>query len=231
MSAPPSAVVLDTETTNSKDTPERKLEVIELAYQRLGSLEGGTVLRYQPQRMTTWGALAVHNILPEELADCPPSARAKADAPLADFWIGHNIDFDWRALGSPPIRRICTLALGRSIWPECDSHTLTALTYFTKGANDRTRKALREAHSALADIAHTRDLYYLQASILKADPLDLERMWEFSEQARIPKTMTFGKFAGQPISAVDRGYASWYNKQADPDEYLLRAFRLAGLLK
>lgn len=229
MTQAPTAVVLDTETTTNKDTPERKLEVIELAYQHVGSDEPCVVWRYQPQRTTTWGALAVHNILPEELTACPPSARAASDAPRTDFWIGHNIDFDWRALGSPPVRRICTLALARSLWPECDSHTLTALTYFTKGATRETREALRSAHSAAADIAHTLDLYNLQCELHKTT--SLERMWEYSEAARIPKIMTFGKFTGQPISAVDRGYASWYSKQADPDEYLLRAFRLAGVLK
>lgn len=225
------AVVLDTETTTNKDTPEHKLEVIELAYYEMGNPESGNVLRYRPERPSTWGALAVHNILPEELMDCPPAVRARADVPRSDFWIGHNIDFDWRALGSPDVRRICTLALARSLWPECDSHTLTAMTYFTKGANTSTREALREAHSALADISHTLDLYLIQASLLKTDPRDYETMWEHSEQARIPKIMTFGKFQGQPISAVDRGYAMWYNKQDDRDEYLLKAFRLAGLLK
>ena len=228
MTHTPTAVILDTETTTNKDTPERKLEVIELAFRDLGSA-ATVVYRYRPERASTWGALAVHNILPSELVDCRPSTSAPDDAPLADFWIGHNIDFDWKALGSPPVRRICTLALARSLWSECDSHNLTALTYFTKGANSSTREALRSAHSAAVDIGHTLDLYNLQCELLKTT--SLERMWEYSEAARIPKIMTFGKFQGQPISAVDKGYASWYNKQADPDEYLLRAFRLAGLLK
>jgi exodeoxyribonuclease X len=228
MTHPLPAVVLDTETTTNKDTPERRLEVIELAFRHLGS-DDTTVFRYRPERMSTWGALAVHNILPEELDDCPASARVTMDFPLADFWIGHNIDFDWKALGSPKVKRICTLALARSLWPELDSHSLTALTYYTKGANPATRKALRSAHSAAADIAFTLDLYNLQCELLKTT--SLERMWDYSEAARIPKIMTFGKFRGQPISAVDRGYAAWYNRQPDPDEYLLRAFRLAGLLK
>lgn len=36
--------------------------------------------------------------------------------------------------------------------------------------------------------------------------------------------MAFGKFKGQPVSAVDNGWRGWYRKQTDPDPYLLKAF-------
>jgi hypothetical protein len=44
----------------------------------------------------------------------------------ATYLIGHNIDFDWGAIGQPDIKRICTLALSRKVWPTLDSHSQSA---------------------------------------------------------------------------------------------------------
>lgn len=225
----PTAVILDTETTAAKETPERKIEVIELAYRDVHSRELFH-RRYKPQMPPQWGALAVHGITMVELNDCEyASAQARADAPPASYWIGHNIDFDWKALGSPSVKRICTLALSRALWPEMDSHTLTAMMYFIKGATPATRTELRSAHSAEADIDFCDTL--LQTIMAVAKVRNLDMLWELSEEARIPKKMTFGKFAGQPISAVDRGYANWYRGQPDTDPYLIAAFRQHGLIR
>lgn len=222
------AVFLDTETTRAVEEPGKPVEVIELAWAHLDFGVTG-VKRYKPTIPPQWGALATHHILPGDLADERPSAHAPADVPPASYWIGHNIDFDWKALGSPPgVRRICTLALARSLWPEVDSHSLSALVYFTQGASPATRERLRSAHSALADIEFCRDIFRLQVDLVK--PADLETMWRASEEARIPRVFTFGKFKGMPIKAADRGYANWYRRQADPDPYVLEAFRRAGLL-
>jgi exodeoxyribonuclease X len=226
------AIVLDTETTTNKETPERPLEVVELAWTPLDQRSSGGGFRqlYKPTMPCTFGATAVHHILPEDLLDMPPSAQAKLDLPPAKFWVGHNIDFDWKALGSPAgPRRICTLALSRSLWPECDSHTLSAMVYFILGANATTRERLRNAHSATSDCSFVIDL--LAAITHKTGVQDLQTMWELSEEARIPKVWTFGKFKDQPIAAADRGYAMWCNRQPDFDPYYLVALRRAGLLR
>ena len=225
------AIFLDTETTTNKDTPERPLEVVELAWFPLGAspdLNGFRQL-YKPTMPCTWGATAVHHILPEELLDKPPSKQASYDVPSATYWIGHNIDFDWSALGKPNVKRICTLALSRSLWPECDSHTLSAMMYFILGANEKTRHRLRSAHAALADCEFVAEL--LHAITAKTGVTNLEALWELSEEARIPKIWTFGKFKDQPIEAADRGYAAWCNRQPDFDPYYIVALKRAGLLR
>lgn len=226
----PTAVILDTETTAAKETPERRIEVMELAYCDVHDRET-RVNRYKPSMPPQWGALAVHGITMLEVEGFPPSSQALLDAPIHyTYWIGHNIDFDWRALGSPPqVKRICTLALSRALWPEMDSHTLSAMVYFVKGATPETRALLRDAHSAEADIDFCDTV--LQAIMAVAKVRELDDLWELSEEARIPKKMTFGKFAGQPVSAVDRGYANWYLKQPGADPYLLAAFRQHGLIR
>lgn len=228
----PSAVILDTETTAAKETPERKIEVIELAYRDIHTREL-FVQRYKPDMPPQWGALAIHGITMQELEGCPPSLYAYDHAPTADtYWIGHNIDFDWRALGEPAgVKRICTLALARYLWPQLDSHTLSACAYYALGATPAIRERLRSAHSALADIALCRDILLIMLEAMRDKaPTSLDALWAMSEEARIPRTFTFGKFKGQPIKAADRGYARWYKSQPDPDPYLLEAFKREGLL-
>lgn len=226
----PTAVILDTETTAAKETPERKIEVMELAYKNVHTREL-FLQRYKPSRPPQWGALAVHGITMWDVEHSPPAEQSLRDSPAhITYWIGHNIDFDWRALGSPPqVKRICTLALSRALWPEMDSHTLSAMVYFVKGATPETRALLRNAHSAEADIDFCDTV--LQAIMAVAKVRELDDLWELSEEARIPKKMTFGKFADQPVSAVDRGYANWYLKQPDADPYLLAAFRQHSLIR
>ena len=225
------AILLDTETTTNKETPERPLEVVELAWFPLGKTAATSGFRslYKPTMPCTFGATAVHHILPEDLLDKRPSAQAPKDLPRAQYWIGHNIDFDWKALGQPNVKRICTLALSRSLWPKLDAHTLSAMIYFTLGANEETRKRLRNAHSALADCEFVLDL--LGVITAKTGVTDLAMLWELSEEARIPKVWTFGKFKDQPINAADRGYAMWCNKQPDFDPYYIVALKRAGLLR
>lgn len=220
------ALILDTETTDIVDR-----EVIELCWRGLGSLGdsggAGVTKRFRPNGHIRWGAMAAHHILPEELIGCPPSAKAAGSLPPAKYWIGHNVDFDWEALGSPAnVKRICTLALSRSLWPESDSHTLSAMTYLTQGATEATRLKLRNAHSAYADVGLCYDLF--RAILEELEATTFEELWAVSQEARIPKVMTFGKHKGKPISEVDRGYVSWYKRQPDPDPYLLQAFKRAG---
>lgn len=225
------AIVLDTETTTNKETPDRPLEVVELAWLPLPG-SGSFCRRYKPSMPCTFGATAVHHILPHELEGCPPSTQARKDLPQAEFWIGHNIDFDWIALGSPPgAKRICTLALSRDLWPDCDSHTLSAMMYFTQGCNEATRSQLQGAHAATADCEFVLEL--LAAITAKTGVTDLPALYALSEEARIPKKWSFGKFMNEPIGAADRGYAIWFKKnctdRSDYQQYLL-AMRRAGLL-
>ena len=216
------ALILDTETTDFENC-----EVMELAWIPYADPFHPFLQRYLPSRPPTFGAAAVHHILMSDLADKPPSEQAPRDVPQAEYWIGHNVDFDWRALGMPPgAKRICTLALSRSLWPECDSHSLGAMMYFTHGMNEATRGRVRQAHSALDDVLMTRDLLNVIMEVAKITTL--AELYAASEDARIPKIWTFGKFKGQPIEAADRGYANWCRKQPDFDPYVLEALRRAN---
>ena len=221
------AYIIDTETTTND---RERAEVIELAYTTLHpnliADPQTAVLRYKPSRNIDWGALATHHILPGELHNEPLSTTAVLPSD-ARYIIGHNVDFDWEVLGKPPVKRIDTLALARYLWPDLDSHKLGAVVYYLMGANPATKALLRDSHSAGADVNSCR---IILEAVLDERPhiQSIEALWAFSEDARIPRIMTFGKYKGQNVADVDRGWVKWYRGQADTDPYLLEAFRRLG---
>lgn len=226
------AIILDTETTDKENG-----EVIELAWiSTTNILDSNSVSytkkkRFKPAKPSTLGALATHNILDSELEGQPPSSTALDELPDVRYWIGHNIDFDWQALGAPQgVFRICTLALARKWMPEADSHSLSALMYYIGGRTPHVRELVRSAHGALADCLMTRTLF--DELVRRTGMETLVGLYAESEDARVPRKWTFGKFEGFPISSADRGYASWFikNCQDRPDYvYYMTALRRAGL--
>jgi exodeoxyribonuclease X len=176
------------------------------------------VQRYNPGKPISLGALATHHIMDEELVNCPASSSFRLPAGTK-YLIGHNIDFDWVAIGSPEVKRICTLALARSLWPELDSHTQSALLYYFE--RDTAREQLRNAHSALADVWICSKI--VSQIIDKLHPVSLDALWEMSEKARIPKTMPYGKHKGELISQVPTDYKQWLLRQDNVSGYLRKA--------
>lgn len=215
-------LIVDTETNNATDSAE----CIELAYgpisNELRTLGVVTVQRFKPRIAIEHGAMATHHILPHELVDEPASTEARL--PECSYIIGHNIDFDWKVLGKPPVKRICTLALCRSALPSEDSHTLGAMLYYFLEYK-QAREMLKSAHSAGADVMICNEV--LQCLLMKHYPQaqSLEMLWQVSEEARVPKVWAFGKFKGEPFGNADAGYMSWCLKQATMDEYVKIACR------
>lgn len=214
-------LILDTETTGRTDP-----QAIEIAWAELLDCDSLTVgdhgsQRYQPSKAIEFGAMATHHILPSDLEGCPPSSSYSLPANCT-YLIGHNVDYDWTVIGKPEVKRICTLAMARTLWPDTDSHTLSALMYFLSRNQENTRTALQKAHSALADVQFTR---FLLGNILKKHPVDSwEELWEYSEVCRIPTRMPFGKHRGVAIADLPADYVAWALRQLpDADPYLRQA--------
>lgn len=214
------AIVVDTEVSQL-EAPE----IIELAYREMISpTEPGTPFAemYRPKGKLSCGAMSVHHIIPEDLMKCSPSSEACIPAEV-EYIIGHNIDFDWEVLGKPNVKRICTMAIARAIWPEVEGHTLGACTYRTRSFEE-ARTALKNAHSAPADVELCIALLHHFAT--KYGPFsNFEDLYAFSEDCRLPRVWAFGKFKGKPLDAADNGYLSWCLKQPDMDEYVKLACR------
>ncbi len=179
---------------------------------------------YNPGKPISFGAMATHHITNEDVENCPPISDFKFPENVG-YIIGHNVDFDWKVLGEPDVKRICTLALARKAWPQADSHTQSALMYMLCGPSIRVR--LKDAHAATADIQFC--LRILSEALMVLDPdcsADTwESLWELSEAARIPDVITFGKHKGMPIKELPSDYVAWLARQPDVDPYLMTALR------
>ncbi|WP_114689542.1 3'-5' exonuclease [Polynucleobacter necessarius] len=214
----PKAIIFDVEATDKNDAVI--IEAASLDVTSLNPFEVGNpwVQRYNPGKPISLGALATHHIMDEELVNCPASSSFRLPAGTK-YLIGHNIDFDWVAIGKPEVKRICTLALARSFWPDLDSHTQSALLYFFE--RDTAREQLRSAHSALADVWICSKI--VKQIIDRLHPVSLDALWEMSEKVRIPKIMPYGKHKGEFISQVPTDYKQWLLRQDNVSEYLRKA--------
>lgn len=217
-----SAIILDTETTDIE-----KPDVVELAY--VGPLDTptseigeGIRLSFKPTKAISLGAMSTHHIIPSDLADCDPWPGAWPLPAGVEFIVGHNVDFDWKAIGSPNVRRICTLALSRHVYPSIDSHTLGAMIYHLY-PHHMARQLVRDAHSALTDVLLCRRVLLAIVEVLH--PRDWVHLHELSEVARVPSVMPFGKHKGMPLAQVPNDYKRWLLTQADVDPYLAKALR------
>ena len=219
-----SAIIFDTETTGL-DEPV----IVEAAHVRVNSLApfdfdygagDSQCARFCPGKPISLGAMATHHIVDEDVADAPPASSYRLP-PGIEYVIGHNIDFDMKAIGEPPgIKRICTLALCRKLWPQADSHTLTAMLYLLD--RPRARREARSAHSAEQDCIFCAVILG-QILVLLPDVASFDDLWRQSELARIPDVMTFGKHKGMRIKDVPSDYKRWLLNQPDVDPYLRKA--------
>ena len=214
----PKTIIFDTEATDIKEPV-----LIEAAWLEVTKIQPLTigeqfVQRYNPGKPISLGALATHHILDEDLLDCPAASSFQLPTDL-EYLIGHNIDFDWQVLGKPNIKRICTLALARQVWPNLDSHSQSALLYHLD--RQHAREQLRNAHSALADVGICAKILESICAELQID--SVEALWIASEKARMPSHMPFGKYKGIPLNEVPADYKNWLLGQSDIDPYLRKA--------
>lgn len=214
------AVILDTETTGLVEPA-----LVEAAWIAVDSPQGLLICdefsgRFNPGKPITFGAMATHHITNEDVASCPPPSEFSLPDGV-QYIVGHNVDFDWRLIGEPKVKRICTLAFCRKLWPD-DSHTLGAMLYRLKGP--MARDALRAVHSARADAYICR---MILSEILSkiGEPATWEELWTLCEAARIPEIMAFGKHKGARIADIPADYKQWLLRQPDVDPYLQIALK------
>lgn len=181
------------------------------------------VQRYRPRKQSTMGALAVHHILHHELDDCPPSARFKMPDDC-EYMIAHSVDFDWSAIGEPPVKRICTHAMAQWVWPEATGYSQVALMYQIHGATEATRGMVKAAHGALADV-------HMNAGLLRAI-LDMRpaiktwaELYAFSEDCRVPRTCPHKRYEGVLLDDLETSYIYWCLRQDWIDPYYEKGLR------
>lgn len=217
------AVILDTEATGL-DSPH----LIEAAWIKVPDpntlkSDGSFLQRYNPGKPIALGALATHHIMDEDLAGCPSHTEFRLPDGI-EYLVGYNVDYDWKVIGEPALKRICVLALARTYFPGLDSYSQLAVLYHL--VRSQARELLKGAHSADADVFNCSViLSHLIPRLKPGGAVTWEEVWNFSELARIPTVMTFGKHKGVAIKDVPGDYKRWLLGQADLDPYLIKAFR------
>jgi len=221
------AIILDTETHTLNGQP------IEIAYAPVDILDHKISLDksrlfdqlYSCDEPISFAAMAVHHILESDLEGQPHYSSFKLPQETT-YIIGHNIDYDIRALekcgvNSSNIKAICTLALARRVWPDAEAHNISALIYMITRGSDRAREMIRKAHRADMDIILTANILMHIVHHLKIS--SIEELYEASEDARISRTINFGKHRGTAIAELPADYVQWLLRQEDLDPYLRKA--------
>jgi exodeoxyribonuclease X len=216
------AYIFDSETTGLNEP-----QLVEAAWLRLRddlTVADEFLQRYKPSKPIELGALATSHILDEDLVDCPACSEFQMPTGT-QYLIGHNVDYDWGVIGKPDIKRICTRALSKLLWPEADSHSQSAMIYLHY--RESAKHLLKDAHAALDDVKNCR---LLLVKILDALTEKMGRpvsswddLWEISEDARLPRLIGFGKYKGMAISDLPSDYTRWLLNQNDLDPYLRKA--------
>ena len=221
------AIILDTETHTLNGQP------IEIAYAPVEVFEHKISLDksrlfdqlYSCDEAISYAAMAVHHILESDIQDQPHYSTFRLPNETI-YMIGHNIDYDIRAIqkcgvDTSHIKAICSLALARRVWPEAEAHNISALIYMITKGSEKAREMIRKAHRADMDIILTANILMHIVHQLKIN--SIEELYAASEDARIPRTLNFGKHRGTTISALPADYVQWLLRQDELDPYLLKA--------
>lgn len=221
------AIILDTETHTLNGQP------IEIAYAPIQIHDGKLTLDksqifdqlYRVDEPISYAAMAVHHILESELVDQPHYTSFSLPQDTT-YIIGHNIDYDIRALEKcgvdiSKIKAICTLALARLVWPDAEAHNISALIYMITKGSAKARDMIKKAHRADMDIILTANILMHEIHHLKIQTI--EELYTASEDARIPRTINFGKHRGTAIADLPADYMQWLLRQEDLDPYLRKA--------
>jgi len=230
--------ILDTETTGLIDP-----HMTEAAYSIVDIIDGKVIVlqeprskRFNPMKEISLGSMATSHICDEDVVNETPHTEFKLSSSV-DYLIGHNIDYDMQVLKNAGVthtpKLICTQAMVSHLLPTLESHKLVALLYhFHK---DIARQQARQAHAAIADIYFTQlvlgsliDLANSQGHAIT----DVASLYDFSQMARVPTHMSFGKHKGTAIADLaatsdGAGYLKWLLKQDSVDPYLAQACQQA----
>ncbi|MCC8378670.1 exodeoxyribonuclease X [Xenorhabdus sp. PB30.3] len=205
--------VVDTETCNM-DSGIVEIASIDIVGNIINYMEKQSHF-VNPQQPISVGAMAIHHITDEMVANSPLINDVITKYKGADFLVAHNATFDSRMMPEMDAPFICTLKLAKRLWPDMESHSNQYLRYALK--LDVFVPDGLHAHRALYDCIVTAALF---KRIKDESGWSDEEMLEISHQPSLLHKFRFGKHKGMTFEEVKKtnpSYFAWLLKQPDID--------------
>lgn len=215
------ALIIDTETDQGKDPRPIQVATIDLA-------TGNEWMAYfNSGRPISPKTTAIHGIVDADVAGLERFNLANFTVP--EYLIGHNVSFDWRVIGRPETKLICTVQLARAAFPDWysykQSHCIEQL-FAWQGRAQQSVHFTSHAHDALGDVRMCREIYLACCERLSIEANDYTAAHKVSEETKryrlknrkaiserykhAPITiMPFGKHRGQLIANLPIAYVRW----------------------
>lgn len=230
--------ILDTETTGLVEPhmTEAAYSIIEVNNGKIEVIQAPRSKRFNPLKPISLGSMATSHICDEDVAQEPPHTEFRLPSSV-QYLVGHNIDFDMAVLKNAGVthtpKLICTKAMSSYLLPTLESHKLVSLLYYFH--RQVAREQAKHAHAAIYDIYFTQLVLGSLIELANSQGhniTDVESLYQFSEMARIPTHLSFGKYKGQAIKELaatsdGAGYLKWLLAQDTIDPYLAQACQQA----
>ena len=194
------ALIIDTETDQGKDPRPIQVATINVA-------TGFEWMKYfNSGRSISPVVIRIHGITDEHVAGLERFDIEQFELP--EYLIGHNVRFDWRVIGSPSAKLICSVRLARVAFPEWSAYGQSKCIEQLLGKGEASRMTVA-AHDALGDARMCYLLYQACCKRLEIAPTDFVAAHAIANKANPVSKMPFGKHKGMPIKDVPISYAKW----------------------
>ncbi len=207
-------VLLDTEATGLDD----QARMIQLAYKNITT---GDELNeyYKPSIPISYGAMAIHHITEEMVAENPVFVGSDDQSQLIkilknNILVAHNALFDIKILNNEGVKvnkYIDTLRVARHVI-DSEQYSMQYLRYSLK------LEVGGQAHDAMGDVIVLEALFeYLINTVkekysLSSDNECYKKMLELTKAPVILNILKFGKYIGKTfgqVKEIDEGYLDW----------------------
>ncbi len=194
------ALIIDTETDQGRDPRPVQVATINVA-------TGFEWMKYfNSGRSISPIVIKIHGITDDDVADCERFNLDQFELP--EYLIGHNVRFDWRVIGSPSAKLICTVRLARVAFPEWHAYGQSKCIEQLLGKSEANKMTIA-AHDALGDARMCYLLYQACCVRLEIEPTDFVAAHKISNTANPVGKMPFGKYKGRLIKDVPIDYIKW----------------------
>lgn len=194
------ALIIDTETDQGRDPRPIQVATINVA-------TGFEWMQYfNSGRSISPVVIKVHGITDADVAGYERFDLDKFELPA--YLIGHNVRFDWRVIGQPSAKLICTVRLARVAFPEWRAYGQSKCIEQLLGKGEASSMTIA-AHDTLGDARMCFLLYKACCKRLEIAPTDFIAAHAISNKATPASKMPFGKYKGQLIKNVPISYVKW----------------------